>query len=305
MFDLKQLRCFVAVAEELHFGRAAKRIHMTQPPLSRQIRLLEHELKVELFHRTSRSVTLTPAGTVFLPEARRMLSLAENSAYLAQRVARGESGLLRLGFTAGSSYSFLPKLLAQLRVSLADVDVELHEMVTKQQLDGLRDLVVDIGLLRTFGQRENIQGVCVAREQMMLAVPAGHRLARGRAPALVDLRDEPFITFDPIDGTYFYELIDRQFKDAGIQTHYVHKVSQIHSILALVAAGQGISLVPESAKALHFSGTVMRKVRMRSISAELFLAWRTNNANPVLPQFLQMVTKQFAISNPTSSRSLG
>src|SRR5260370_25487981 len=210
-----------------------------------------------------------------------MLSLAENSAYLAHRVARGESGLLRLGFTAGSSYSFLPKLLAQLRVSLADVDVELHEMVTKQQLDGLRDLVVDIGLLRTFGQRENIQGVCVAREQMMLAVPAGHRLARCRAPTLVDVRDEPFITFDPIDGTYFYELIDRQFKDAGIQTHYVHKVSQIHSILALVAAGQGISLVPESAKALHFSGTVIRKVRMRSISAELFLAWRTNNANPV------------------------
>ena len=276
---------------------------MTQPPLSRQIRLLEHELKVELFRRTSRSVTLTPAGTVFLSEARRMLALAENAAYQAQRVARGESGLLRLGFTAGSSYSFLPKLLSQLRISLTGVEVELHEMVTKQQLDGLRDMVIDVGLLRTLGQQENIQGIRVARDHMMLAVPAGHRLARGRAPALIDLLDEPFITFDPVDGAYFYELIDRQFKDAGIQTNYVHKVSQIHSILALVAAGQGISLVPESARALHFAGTVVRKVRMRSVSAELFVAWRTNNANPVLPEFLNQVKKHFALPDSKALKS--
>jgi|HubBroStandDraft_6_1064221.scaffolds.fasta_scaffold82303_1 DNA-binding transcriptional LysR family regulator len=301
MFDLKQIRCFVCVGEELHFGRAARRMHMSQPPLSRQIRLLEHELKIELFHRTSRSVKLTPAGAVFLQEARRMLALAENAAYQAQRISRGESGLLRLGFTAGSSYSFLPKLLAQLDLSLADVDVELREMVTLQQLDALRGSVIDIGLLRSFAQQENVQTVCVAREQMMLALPVGHRLGRGRAPSLIDLKDEPFITFDPLDGGYFYELIDRQFRNVGVSARYVHKVSQIHSILALVSAGQGISLVPESARALHFSGTVIRKVRMSSIHAELFLAWRTDNANPVLPQFQKLAAKYFAIAELKSS----
>jgi len=134
MFDLKQLQCFIAVGEELHFGHAARRMFMTQPPLSRQIRLLEHELQIQLFVRTSRSVTLTPAGAVFLREARRLVALAGNAAAAAQRVARGEAGLLHLGFTAGSSYSFLPKILARINTSLKEVDIVLHEMVTRQQV---------------------------------------------------------------------------------------------------------------------------------------------------------------------------
>ena len=118
MYELKQLRCFVAVGEELHFGRAAKHLHMTQPPLSRQIQMLEQELKIELLARTSRTVKLTPAGRAFLPEARRILALTESAAIAARRIAKGESGLIRMGFTASSSYDFLPRLLALANSSL-------------------------------------------------------------------------------------------------------------------------------------------------------------------------------------------
>ena len=298
MFDLRQLQCFIAVGEELHFGRGAKRLFMTQPPLSRQIRLLEHELQIQLFVRTSRSVKLTPAGAVFLQDARRLVSMAGNAAFAAQRVAMGESGLLTLGFTAGSSYSFLPKMLARTRASLKNVGIVLHEMVTRQQIEALHARSIDIGLLRVPRQQDDLEVACVAREPIMLAVPRGNRLAKGPSPTIRDLQGEPFITFDPEDGRYFYQLIDELFTSASVPTNYVQRVSQIHSILALVSANQGIALVPESARALHFDGTVIRKLKMSPVFAELFLAWRSDNDNPVLPAFGKTVVGGFALAPP-------
>jgi DNA-binding transcriptional LysR family regulator len=301
MFDLKQLKCFIAVGEELHFGHAARRMNMTQPPLSRQIRLLEHELQIQLFLRTSRSVKLTPAGAVFLREAQRLVALADNAAAAAQRVARGESGLLHLGFTAGSSYSFLPKLLARVNTSLKNIDIVLHEMVTRQQVEALHAHAIDIGLMRLPPADDYVESICIARESIMLAVPRGHRLATGSLPAMKDLHGEPFITYDPRDGQYFYELIDGLFRNAAVPTCYVQKVSQIHSILALVSASQGIALVPESARALHFAGTVIRKMKMPAVFAELFLAWRSDNENPALPHVCRLAIKNFAISSPKTT----
>jgi DNA-binding transcriptional LysR family regulator len=295
MFALKQIECFVAVAEELHFGHAAARLHMTQPPLSRQVRLLEHELNIQLLIRTSRTVKLTSAGRVFLLEARRLLALAGNAAGSAQRVARGEAGLLNLGFTAGSSYAFLPRLLAHTNSSVGTVDIVLHEMMTRNQIEALHGHLIDVSILRRTSETKNLELVCVAREMLMLAVPRGHRLATGRTPTLKDLEGEPFITFSPIDGPYFYELTERLFKNAGVQAHYVQRVGQIHSILALVSSGQGIALVPESARSLHFDRTVIRKIKMPAVYGELFLAWKADNPNPALPRFLKPVLKEFAI----------
>jgi DNA-binding transcriptional LysR family regulator len=294
MFELRQLQCFVAVGEELHFRRAAARMHMTQPPLSRQIRLLEHEMQVELFVRTNRSVRLTPAGSAFLKEARRLLAHAGNAASSAQRISRGESGLLNLGFTAGSSYSFLPKLLAHTNSYLKNIDIVLHEMVTRDQIEALHAHAIDVSVLRRTFETPNLEVACVAREMMMLAVPHGHPLAAGRMPTLNDLKNELFITFSPVDGPYFYELVERLFKNAGVPTQYVQRVGQIHSILALVSAGQGVALVPESARALHFNRVVIRKIKMPPTFAELFLAWAKDNANPALPLFRRVVLKQFA-----------
>ena len=241
MFHLRQIECFVAVAEELHFGRAAARLHMTQPPLSRQIRLLEHELQIELFLRTSRTVRITPAGSVFLPEARRILALAANAASAAQRTARGDAGLINLGFTAGSSYSFLPRLIAHTNSSLKHIDVVLHEMLTRDQIEALHGHTVDVSVLRRVPDITSIKFVRVAREMMVLAVPRGHRLSRGRAPTLKELEGESFITFSPVDGPYFYELVERMLKNAGVHVNYLQRVGQIHSILSLVSTGQGIA----------------------------------------------------------------
>src|SRR3974390_1129139 len=145
MFDLSQLQCFVAVAEELHFGRAAARLHMTQPPLSRQIKILEHVLEAQLFVRTSRSVRITPAGRSFLPEALRLLKLAESAALVAKSISSGKAGTVKIGFTAGSAQSFLPTLVTECRKLLPGVNLLLKEMVSGDQIDALEPGQIDIG----------------------------------------------------------------------------------------------------------------------------------------------------------------
>ena len=277
MYELKQLRCFVAVAEELHFGRAAKHLHMTQPPLSRQIQMLEQALKIKLLTRTSRTVRLTPAGRAFLPEARRILDLTESAAIAARRIAKGESGLIRMGFTAGSSYSFLPRLLALANSSLKGFGVVLNEMVTMQQMEALHANRIDFGLVRPPIDRRDLGVACVAREPLVLAVPSKHRFATGPAPSMKDLKGEPFVTFSPVEGRYFYELIEKMFRKAGISARYVQYISQVHSILALVSAGIGIALVPETAKKLHFDGAVLRELAGPPVFAQLFLVWLSEN----------------------------
>jgi DNA-binding transcriptional LysR family regulator len=301
MYELKQLRCFVAVGEELHFGRAAKHLHMTQPPLSRQIQMLEQELRIKLLTRTSRTVRLTPAGRAFLPEARRILALTESAAMAARRIAKGESGLIRMGFTASSSYTFLPQLLAHASTSLKGFGVVLNEMVTMQQMEALHANRIDFGLVRPVIDKRDLSMACVAREPLLLAVPITHRFATGPAPTMKDLAREPFITFSPVDGRYFYELIERMFRKAGVSARYVQYISQVHSILALVGAGIGIALVPETAKKLHFEGAVLRELAGPPVYAQLFLVWLSENDNPALPAFRDLVLRHFAIPSPPTA----
>ena len=301
MYELKQLRCFVAVGEALHFGRAAKHLHMTQPPLSRQIQMLEEALSLELLNRTSRTVRLTPAGRAFLPEARRILALTESAAVAARRVAKGESGLIRMGFTASSSYIFLPRLLALANASLKGFGVVLNEMVTMQQMEALHANRIDFGLVRPPIDRRDVGMACVAREPLLLAVPSNHRFATGPHPAMKDLAGEPFITFSPGDGRYFYELIERMFRRAGISARYVQHISQVHSILALVSAGIGIALVPETARKLHFEGAVLRELEDPPVFAVLFLVWLSENDNPAMPAFRDLVLQHFAVPSPEAT----
>ena len=181
MFELSQVRCFVAVAEELHFGRAAARLNMTQPPLSRQIQILERILGVKLLQRGNRLVKLTPAGQSFLTEARLILKLTESAALLARRVAEGKAGSVNIGFTAASSYSYVPELVAVCRRQLPDVELILKEMVSGDQLKRLGAGEIDIGLLRPPIPRTGLQFLGVKAEPMIAAGPAGHRLARAEA----------------------------------------------------------------------------------------------------------------------------
>ncbi|MCC8249925.1 LysR substrate-binding domain-containing protein [Saccharothrix luteola] len=288
-FTLEQLRGFVAVAEELHFSRAAARLAMTQPPLSRQIQKLERAVGAQLLIRDNRRVTLTAAGEVFLVEARRLLSLAETAPELARRVSSGSSGVVRVGFTAAATYGILGRLLDELAGHLPDVDVELAELVTREQVAALVNEEIDLGLGRppfddaTFGSR------LLHREALLVAVPAGHRLPRlGRPATAADVAREPVVMHSPTDARYFYDLVVRTVPIAP--EHTVHTVGQVLTMLWLVAAGRGIAFVPESAARLRLDGVEFVPLETAVPEpVELHLVWLKASANPALWRTLSVL----------------
>jgi DNA-binding transcriptional LysR family regulator len=283
MLDFSQLRCFIAAAEELHFGRAAARLNMTQPPLSRQIQVLERVLDVQLLERTSRSVRLTAAGRSFLPEAQHILRLAETATHVTRQVAAGRSGVLKLGFTAASAYDFLPRLVTACRASLPDVTLSLREMVTKDQVEGLLSGQIDAGLIRPPVTHPDLDAVRALAEPLIAAVPEGHPLAARQTLALSDFADEPFITYTRHEAHYFHDLVLTLFAEAGVQPRLLQQLTQIHSILALVRASLGVALVPAAAERLRFEGVVFRPLRLpRPRPAELYLTWRRHHDNPLI-----------------------
>ncbi|WP_267875245.1 LysR family transcriptional regulator [Massilia sp. Dwa41.01b] len=172
MFELSQLRCFVAVAEELHFSRAAERLNMTQPPLSRQIRLLEHHVGARLLERNSRTVRLTAAGKAFFPEAARILRLADEATFTARRVAKGEQGTLAIGFTGGAGYSLLPEVVRRLREHSPGVALTLKELVSTARVEALNAGQLDLGLMRPHALGGEFDTALLATEALMLAIPA-------------------------------------------------------------------------------------------------------------------------------------
>ncbi|MEH3147405.1 MAG: LysR family transcriptional regulator [Methylobacterium frigidaeris] len=284
MFELNQLRCFVAVAEELHFGRAAERLHLTQPPLSRQIQILERVLDVELLNRTSRSVRLTPAGRRFLIEAQRILRLSEEATATARRIAAGQAGSLTVGFTAASAYRTLPDLVQAIRGRLPEADLLLKEMVSAAQTEALASGRIDVGLLRPPLPEAADGSLRVARETLMVALPEDHPLAAGEAVPVAALAASPMITYAPDEARYFHDLVAETFAQASLAPRFVQHLAQIHTILSLVRSGLGLALVPDSAATLRVLGLVLRPLASPPPRpVELFLVWRRGNDNPVLP----------------------
>ena len=291
MFSLARLSCFIAVAEELHFGRAAERLHMTQPPLSRQIQQLEAELGVQLVDRTTRSVTLTPAGQAFLPDARRIVALAESATQTVKRVPAGDLGTVVVGFTAASAHAVLPRLLAHTREKLPDVKLELREMVSSAQQEALMSGDIDLGMARPPLKRPGIVSRPLLHEQLVAALPADHPLAaQARQLTLNDLDGQDFVMYSPVEARYFNELLISTFTIAGATPQYVQFVTQIHTMLVLVRSGIGIALVPASAATLHPEGVVFRTIgAFRERPVELDAAWRGDSTNPALLRLLRDV----------------
>ena len=291
MFSLARLSCFIAVAEELHFGRAAERLHMTQPPLSRQIQQLETELGVQLIDRTTRSVTLTPAGVAFLPDARRILQLAEGAALNVKRVPAGDLGTVVVGFTAASAHAVLPRLLDKAREQLPDVKLELREMVSSAQIEGLMTGELDLGMARPPLKRPGIVSRPLLHEQLIAALPVDHPLVDiTRQLTVNDLDGEDVIMYSPVQARYFNELLVSTFTIAGATPRYVQYVTQVHTMLVLVRSGLGIALVPASAATLHPDGVVFRSIgAFRERPVELDAAWRGDSANPALHRLLRDV----------------
>jgi DNA-binding transcriptional LysR family regulator len=289
-FELRQLRCFVAAAEELHFGRAAARMNMTQPPLSRQIQLLEHVLGVKLLDRTSRAVKLTPAGRVFLLEARRILRLTESVALATRRIASGEAGTITLGFTAASGYSFLPRLLLQRASHAPNIDVALKEMVSSEQVESLLTGRIDVGLLRPPVARKEFTIRKVASERLVAALPVGDARLGEATLTLKHFDRQPLIMYATDGARYFHDMLTSLFEAEGIAPIAIQSLSQVHSMLALVRAGIGAALVPEAAMSLHFDDVHFRPVETEpDAPVELFAAWRKENDNPALRSFLDLL----------------
>ncbi len=298
MLELSQLRCFVTVAEELNFRRAAARLNMTQPPLSRHIQLLEHSLGASLFERTTRRVALTATGRRFLTEAQTLLRLAESAELSVKRVFRGEVGTIRLGFTAGSSYAFLPRLVSLTSAQMPDVDLMLREMPTAEQMEALRVGHLDAALVRLPIERRGVELVRIARDKMVLAIPDRHALTASQADCVLhELGREPFIMYSPEGGRYFHDLVSSMFREAEIAPEYVQLVTQIHTALALVSAGLGVALVPEAARSLLVQGVVLRELRPPPRAwAELHLAWPRDLDNPAFRSFCDTIVPKLMTS---------
>jgi DNA-binding transcriptional LysR family regulator len=294
--ELRQLRYFATVAEELHFGRAARRLHMTQPPLSQTIMALEELLGAPLFERNRRGVALTAAGEALLPEARRLLEHAAGLAALVRRAAAGASGRLSLAFVSSADYSVLPPTLRAYRAEFPQVEITLKEATSDLQLEDLLAGRVDAGLLippLPDRARQELDYLPVLSEPLVLAAPAGLTALRGaKAADLRRLAGIPLIIFPRHISPGLYDAILSVFRAAGVSAELGQEAIQMQTIVSLVSAGMGLALVPQSVSNLRRPGVEYLPLVQSTPLVETGLAWRRDNASPVLRGFLELMRKR-------------
>ena len=279
--ELRHLRYFAAVAETRHFGRAAERLHLAQPALSQAIRQLEKELGTALFTRTTRHVSLTPAGEFLLGEATRVLDAVEDSVRGVRRIAEGRLGLVRIAFTGTAAFTELPRIARAVERDLPGVALEVHaDLLTPAQTAGLLDGSLDIGILRPPVSGDGLALRTIEIEPLVLAAPADHRLATEPVVAMADLRTEGFILFAGSHSAV-NDAVLRSCTEAGFAPRKEHEAPGTAALLALVAAGLGIALVPASVRALPLAGVVFRDVT-DSATVELACAWREDADSPLV-----------------------
>lgn len=287
--EFRHLRYFVTVAEELHFSRAAQRLQMTQQPLSKQIRDLEEELGVQLFHRTKRQVQLTEAGKAFLEEARQLLAKAEQAVQVARQTAQGQIGRLVLGICGLATYSVLPRVLKAFRKSYPNVELELHEMTTSKQVQALQERQIQLGFLMPPVQDENLNVKLILEEPFVVVLPETHPLATQLEVMLPMLANEPFILVPRQEEPGYYDRCISLFKQAGFAPRVSQQASEKQTILSLVAAEIGIALSPASVRTLHREGIIYKALAGSMPEVELALVWRRDEPSPVLQLFLEIV----------------
>lgn len=286
--ELRHLHYFIAVAEELHFSRAAKRLCISQPPLSQQIRSLEDELGVKLFERTKRQVHLTEAGKVFLERAYLVLAQLEQAIAVTQQIGQGEVGRLAIGFVDSATYTVFPEILRVFRSQFPAVELRLHEMTTAQQIQALHHKQVDIGIVRSAISELGLSVECLLHESLVVALPETHPLSAQTKVSLSTLADESFILFPAKLGPLFHEQIIHMCQQAGFRPKVAQEAVQMQTIVGLVAAGLGIAIVPASMQNFHRSGVIYRPLQEQIPNTGLYLAWRQHDSSPVISAFLSL-----------------
>jgi DNA-binding transcriptional LysR family regulator len=284
--ELRQLRYFVAVAEELHFRRAAARLHISQPPLSQQIRALEDELGCVLLTRTRRRVELTPAGQAFLRDARQLLGELDGAVATARRIDAGQTGRLRINFVGSALLSVVPGIVQRFRAAAPDVEIELHERPTAEQLGLVSRGVVDVGLVRPpIEELAELRSVVVLRERTVAALPTAHELAALRRVPLRRLADEALVLFPRDQAPGFHDLLISSMVSLGAHPRVVQYAPEMLTIIGLVAAGIGVSLVPASVERLALEGVTYRPVTGAPYS-ELLAVTRADDDSPLVRAFM-------------------
>jgi len=284
MIDLRRVRYFVAVAEELHFGRAAARLGISQPPLSQQLQALEQDLGARLLHRNKRQVSLTEAGQLFLPEARALLAQAERAASIAARAARGALGTLRVGITESAVLTgALPNLLSRFRERHPAVAVQLIEETSQEQIQALLDGRCDVGFMRLPASGAfpaELDAYPLLSDPLVAVLPRQHRLAdASEALGVAELAQEPFVFFAPGAGTGVYSQVLNLCRAAGYAPRVAQEAREVMTIAGLVAARLGVSILPASVRRLDVAGVVIRTLREPEAASKLWLASRRDGAS--------------------------
>ncbi len=286
--ELRHLRYFVTVAEELHFGRAATRLAIVQPSLSQQIRQLEDELGFPLLYRTKRYVELTDAGKVFLAEARQVLAQVREAKRTAQRAYRGEVGRLVVGYISSSTYDLLPLMLRVYRERFPAVEVALRELTTQEQLRALEEEYIQVGLLRLPISAPLVHVEIVRREPIVCVLPEEHPLAMRERIAVSLLAQEPFVLQASQRGAGYSAQLLQLCLSSGFSPNVIQEVTEMHTIVSLVAAGMGVSLVPLSARNIRSQGVVYRELEGAATLTEMAVAWRHDARSALVQNFLSV-----------------
>lgn len=295
--ELRHLRYFIAVAEELNFGRAAARLHMAQPPLSVQIQDLEKDLGVRLFDRTGRGTTLTREGEVFLLEARQICEQVSRARHAVNQAAAGELGRLRV---AGVPYAFmeeLPRVIPRFRRENPNIVLDLREAGTQESMDSILAGTLDIGFVREGDPVDGLEVLPVRTSRFEVVVPLGHHLAGHDAIELTQLAAEPFVVTSRNISPYYYDHTITALATVGITPRTVIEASSIQAQIGFVACGMGVSLIPTSAMAMHYQHVEWVPLRQPIVSTEVAAVWKAGAIPQVLHQFLNVVAEELVPMN--------
>ncbi len=289
--DMRHLLAFVAVAELRHFGRAAQRLGITQPPLSRQIQQLEAELGLELFTRHARSVELTPAGASYLAAVQPHLRGLERAREEVLAAGRQRRGKVKVGFVSSLAYGLVPRLLSTLRSVAPGIEVELFEQPSAEQCLGVLERRLDLGLVFLPVENQELKMRVLFREPLVAMLPSGHALASGREVALERMHEEPFIMCSRQPQTGFHETVLGLCRTSGFMPQVVHSASSTAAMAELVAAGLGVALVPQSVTRQKHPGAVYRPLAKAPLTLEVAAVWQPEAMTPLLRLLLDQAVK--------------